>query len=87
MFLQNNRPQLQSCNACGSDGINNEMFKILCTLNINIFVKLFIIIFKYGVFPELWRVNYIKPILKVVTLTIQIITEELQYLAASLNYF
>ena len=55
---------LKNNNACGSDGITNEMLKIACVVNINVFVKLFNLIFKSGVYPSFWRENFIKPIFK-----------------------
>ena len=55
---------LKNQKACGIDGINNEMLKIACNANVNIFVQLFNLIFKSAVYPTLWRDNYIKPIFK-----------------------
>ena len=48
----------------GSDGLCNEMLKISCSLNVDLYVKLFNLIFKSGVYPSLWRENFIKPIFK-----------------------
>ena len=50
--------------SCCPDGINNEMLKMCCSFNIDIFVKLFNVILKSGVYPYMWRENFIKPIFK-----------------------
>ena len=55
---------LKNNKACGSDGITNEMLKIACVVNIDVFVKLFNLIFKSGVYPSFWREHCIKPIFK-----------------------
>ena len=50
--------------SCGPDGISNEMLKMCCSFNIDLFVKLFNVILKAGVYPYMWRENFIKPIFK-----------------------
>jgi potassium voltage-gated channel Eag-related subfamily H protein 8 len=55
---------LKNQKACGTDGINNEMLKLACSMNVDIFVRVFNMILKSEVYPELWRENYIKPIFK-----------------------
>ena len=55
---------LKNQKACGTDGINNEMLKLACSMNVDIFVKVFNMILKSEVYHELWRENYIKPIFK-----------------------
>ena len=40
------------------------MLKLACSMNVDIFVKVFNMILKSEVYPELWRENYIKPIFK-----------------------
>jgi hypothetical protein len=48
----------------GPDGISSEMLKMCCSFNIDLFVKLFNVILKSGVYPYIWRDNFIKPIFK-----------------------
>jgi potassium voltage-gated channel Eag-related subfamily H protein 8 len=55
---------LKNQKACGTDGINNEMLKLACSMHVDIFVKVFNLILKSEVYPELWRENYIKPVFK-----------------------
>lgn len=55
---------LKSRKACGLDGINNEMLKLSCSLNVDIYVHIFNLIFKSEYYPSIWRNNYIKPIFK-----------------------
>ena len=50
--------------ACGPDNILNEMIITSCQYDVNVFVKLFNMILSTGVFPDTWRDNLIKPILK-----------------------
>ena len=38
--------------ACGTEGINNEMLKLACSINVDIFVKVFNMILKSEVYPE-----------------------------------
>ena len=40
------------------------MLKLACSMNVDLFVKVFNMILKSEVYPELWRENYIKPIFK-----------------------
>ena len=40
------------------------MLKMCCSFNIDVFVKLFNVILKSGVYPYIWRQNFIKPIFK-----------------------
>ena len=40
------------------------MLKIACVVNIDVFVKLFNLIFKSGVYRSFWRENFIKAIFK-----------------------
>ena len=55
---------LKNGKASGTDGITNEMLKVSCSYNIEMYVKLFNLIMKIGLYPEKWRENYIKPIFK-----------------------
>ena len=55
---------LKNGKAGGPDGILNEMLKISCIYNTTAYVNLFNTILKSGIYPELWRENYIKPIFK-----------------------
>jgi len=55
---------LKNGKASGTDGISNEMLKVSCSYNIEMYVKLFNLIMKTGLYPEKWRENYIKPIFK-----------------------
>ena len=48
----------------GPDGISSEMLKMCCSFNIDLFVKLFNVILKSGVYPYIWRDNFIKPLFK-----------------------
>jgi len=67
---------LKNQKACGTDGINNEMLKLACSMNVDIFVKVFNLILKSEVYPELWRENYIKPVFKGdVSIILQIIED------------
>ena len=67
---------LKNQKACGTDGINNEMLKLACSMNVDIFVKVFNLILKSEIYPELWRENYIKPVFKgVVSIILQIIED------------
>jgi hypothetical protein len=50
--------------SCGPDGIRNEMLQMCCNFKIDVFVKLFNVISKSGVYPYIWRDNFIKPIFK-----------------------
>jgi hypothetical protein len=52
---------LKNGKAGGPDGILNEMLKISCIYNTTAYVNLFTTILKSGIYPELWRENYIKP--------------------------
>ena len=52
---------LKNGKAGGPDGILNEMLKISCIYNTTAYVNLFNTILKSGIYPELWRENYIKP--------------------------
>jgi hypothetical protein len=40
------------------------MLKISCIYNTTAYVNLFNTLLKSGIYPELWRENYIKPIFK-----------------------
>jgi hypothetical protein len=40
------------------------MLKMCCSFNIDLFVKLFNVILKSGVYPYIWRDNFIKPLFK-----------------------
>ena len=40
------------------------MLKMCCSFNIDLFVKLFNVILKSGVYPYIWRENFIIPIFK-----------------------
>ena len=55
---------LKNEKACGEDGIINEYIK--CTIHrfINIYEKLFNIIFDKGIVPNSWLVGIVKPIYK-----------------------
>ncbi|CAG2223676.1 unnamed protein product [Mytilus edulis] len=55
---------LKNNKASGSDCITNEMLQISCYMNIDVYVKLFNLILKSGIYPTLWRKNFIKPIFK-----------------------
>jgi potassium voltage-gated channel Eag-related subfamily H protein 8 len=55
---------LQNGKAGGPDGILNEMLKISFIYSTTAYVNLFNTILKSGIYPELWRGNYIKPIFK-----------------------
>ncbi|CAC5406772.1 unnamed protein product [Mytilus coruscus] len=55
---------LKNNKACGADGVTKEMIKISCSVNTDIYVKLFNLIFKSGIYPIGWRENFIKPIFK-----------------------
>ena len=55
---------LKNGKAGGPDGMLNEMLKISCIYNTTAYVNLFNTILKSGIYPELWRGNYIKPIFK-----------------------
>jgi hypothetical protein len=55
---------LKNGNAGGPDGILNEMLEISCIYNTTAYVNLFNTILKSGIYPELWRETYIKPIFK-----------------------
>ncbi|CAG2254574.1 unnamed protein product [Mytilus edulis] len=55
---------LKNKKSCGSDGLTNEMLKISCTMNVNMYVKLFNLILFTGIYPSKWRENYIKPVFK-----------------------
>jgi hypothetical protein len=48
---------LKNKKSCGPDGISNEMLKMCCSCNIDLFVKLFNVISKSGVYPYIWRGN------------------------------
>ena len=52
---------LKNGKAGGPDGILNEMLKISFIYSITAYVNLFNTILKSGIYPELWRENYIKP--------------------------
>jgi hypothetical protein len=55
---------LKNGKAGGPDGILNEILKISFIYNTTAYVNLFNTILKSGIYPELWRENYIKPIFK-----------------------
>ena len=55
---------LKNNKASGSDCITNEMLQISCYMNIDVYVKLFNLILKSGIYPTLWRKIVIKPIFK-----------------------
>ena len=55
---------LKNKKSCGSDGITNEMLKISCMMNVDMYVKLFNVILFSGIYPSKWRENFIKPIFK-----------------------
>jgi hypothetical protein len=55
---------LKNGKAGGPDGILNEMLKISFIYSTTAYVNLFNTILKSGIYPELWRGNYIKPIFK-----------------------
>jgi hypothetical protein len=55
---------LKNGKAGGPDGILNEILKISFIYNTTAYVNLFNAILKSGIYPELWRENYIKPIFK-----------------------
>lgn len=55
---------LKNGKTCGPDGILNEMLKLTCIECPQIFVLIFNILFKTGIYPEQWKNNYIKPIFK-----------------------
>ncbi|CAG2220935.1 unnamed protein product [Mytilus edulis] len=46
------------------DMTTEEVIKISCLVNTDIYVKLFNLIFKSGIYPAGWRENFIKPIFK-----------------------
>lgn len=49
---------LKNGKSSGTDGISNEMLKV------DMYVKLFNLIMKTGLYPEKWRELYVKPICK-----------------------
>jgi hypothetical protein len=55
---------LKNKKSCGPDSISSEMLKMCCSFNIDLFVKLFNVILKSGVYPYIWRENFIIPIFK-----------------------
>ena len=55
---------LKNNKASGTDGIKNEMLKISCLSNVELYVNLFNLVLKSEVYPGAWRNNYIKPIFK-----------------------
>ncbi|CAC5420083.1 SLC2A13 [Mytilus coruscus] len=55
---------LKNNKASCSDCITNEMLQISCNMNIDVYVKLFNLILKSGIYPTLWREYFIKPIFK-----------------------
>lgn len=55
---------LKNKKSCGPDGLTNEMLKISCMMNVDMYVKLFNLILSSGIYPSRWRENFIKPIFK-----------------------
>ena len=55
---------LKNNKSCGTDMILNEFLKNSCQKMIDVYVKLFNIVFKSGVIPDLWSVGVICPIYK-----------------------
>jgi hypothetical protein len=55
---------LKNDKACADDFIINEYIKSTCNQLLDIYVKLFNIIFKYGLIPESWILGTIKPFYK-----------------------
>jgi hypothetical protein len=53
---------LKNNKSCGTDMILNKFLKIYCQKMIDVYVKLFNIVFKSGVIPDLWSVGVICPI-------------------------
>lgn len=56
--------ELKYGKSSGPDGILNEMLKISCDVNTKVYVCFFNCILKQGVYPDLWKENFIKPIFK-----------------------
>ena len=48
----------------GPDKILSEIITISCKLNVDIYLELFNSILKSGIYPNLWKENFITPILK-----------------------
>ena len=55
---------LKARKSCGYDCISNEMIKISCIENCKIYVDIFNMILKSGIYPSIWRENFIKPLFK-----------------------
>ena len=55
---------LKNKKCCCSDCITNEMIKVSCTLYYNLYVDIFNLILRSGIYPSLWRENFIKPLFK-----------------------
>lgn len=55
---------LKNKKSCCSDCITNEMIKVSCTLYYNLYVDIFNLILRSGIYPSLWRENFIKPLFK-----------------------
>ena len=50
--------------SCGFDCITNEMIKVSCSIHVQIYTDIFNVILKFGIYPSLWRENFIKPLFK-----------------------
>ena len=55
---------LKNKKACYSDLLKNEMIKVSCEQLTNVYLKLFNLILKTGIFPNLWCEGIITPIFK-----------------------
>jgi hypothetical protein len=55
---------LKNKKASGLDCISNEMIKASSSVLPNLYVDIFNTILRSGVFPSLWRENFIKPLFK-----------------------
>jgi hypothetical protein len=55
---------LKNKKASGSDCISNEMIRASASVLPNLYVHIFNTILRSGVFPSLWRENFIKPLFK-----------------------
>lgn len=56
--------ELKNGKASGPDGILNEMLRISCIFNTKFYASIFNSIIKHGIYPDLWKENFIKPIFK-----------------------
>ena len=55
---------LKNNKACSIDCITNEMIKASCTVLLPLYVTIFNLVLKSGIYPNIWRENFIKPIFK-----------------------